>query len=207
MATGYIAEVDTADGTRYITKQGRLSKVPVFWQTMNGLKKAMRPRYSYRGRYSPERDALKTQIIISKNLEAGLRASTASRHSVAEFMQMTTPASKAPRYGLDRVFKLELSGQGTNKTKRFIGKGRFGKTWESAGALRLHITQNIERLNGLYKGAQVVIITTDGLTTSSVTYKPVVEFYRESPHSNKQFLNRYGSMLSNFILNTSSEYQ
>ena len=206
MTTGYIAEVDTDEGTRYITKQGRLSKVPVFWQTMNGLKKAMKPRYRYGNRYDPEKHALKTQVIISRNLEAGLRASTASRHSVVEFMQMTTPASKAPSYGLNRVFKLELQASGTTR-KRFMGKGRFGKTWESAGALRLHITQNIERLATLYKGAQVAIITTDGLTTSSVTYKPIVEFYRESPHSNKQFLNRYGSMLSTFIPNTSSEYQ
>lgn len=185
MTTAFLAEVDTTAGTRYIMNGGALSRIPFFFYSSKRLKTILEntrdfgqsPYY-----YVSKRDCEKTRVCVVENVERGLRSSTGLNLSVAEFLKKEFGAKKyAPPQPANAVFKIRL----VNSKGKYAGGGKFGRTWERQGDLRLHITNNLERLvNGDYRGANVVMIELDpkdGFTPLKVTQFPILEFYQMSP--------------------------
>lgn len=203
MTTGYLAEVDTPEGTRYIKNGSKLSKLPFFFAGRASMRRAMKPHRWYAGadRYDERRDALKTVVIEVSGIEKGLRASEGRRMTVFEFNALPL-ASTSPKYPKGAVFKLGL------QDGRYQGGGRLGKVWESAGHLRNHLTQNIEKFATQYKNAVVTMIEyeSDMITPRKITRYPAIEFYRASPYSNKQYMNAYRSTLADFSATPRSTY-
>jgi hypothetical protein len=212
MTTAYTAEIDTKDGTRYLASKSKLSKVPFFFRSVSHMRRSLSgSRYRTGDDYFvPTRDALKTTIVRVENLERGLRGSFGTKMSVHDFGQLPA-AGKTPRVPSNAVFKIQLNSAGTGvgpSKKRFVGDGKHGKTWNRQGDLRNHITSNIHRLTAAYKDAVVatILIGPDGITPSSITYTPIVEWYRRSPYGNKTYYKNFGSTMSAAIGTPRSEY-
>jgi hypothetical protein len=212
MTTAYTAEIDTTDGTRYLAGKSKLSKIPFFFRSVSHMRRSLAgSRYRTGTDYFvPTRDSLKTTIVKVENLERGLRASHGTKMSVHDFAQLPT-FGKSPRVPSNAVFKLQLNSAGTGvgpSKKRFAGDGKHGKTWNRQGDLRSHITANIHRLTAAYKDAVVatVLLGTDGISVTSITYTPIVEWYRRSPYGNKTYFKNFGSTMSAAIGTPRSEY-
>lgn len=195
MATGYIAEVDTVDGTKYVGHGGALKKVPQFFLNPVALRDIL-VQDNGKEKYGYTLDRFKTRVIIVDNLEAGLRACSAKPLNVFQFEELPIFNRKPLAYKAypNAVFKIELFNKGKNGKPMFAGPGKFGKTWGRAGDLRSHLRLDLNRLMGEYNGAQVVeiIIGEDGCTTTRVSKMPVLEFYKggtkEAQTELKQFI-------------------
>lgn len=198
MTTAFIAEIDTDEGTRYLSSKSKLSTVPLFFRTASHLRRALTGN-KYRmskDYFVPSRDNLKTVVVKVDMLERGLRSSHGTKMSVHEFNALPSKG-KTPSISSNVVFKIQLNSQ---KVKKFVGDGKFGKTWNRQGDIRNHITANIHRLTAAYKDANVLQITIgpDGVSPTSITYTPIVEWYRRSPYGNITYLKNFGeSMTSN----------
>ncbi len=190
MTTAFLAEVDTPQGTRYIAKKGKLSKVPHFFTRASTLKEIFSKKsyYSSTSHYSLIQHREQTRVCIVKDLEKGLRSSTGGNISVAEFvaLDLTSSGQYAPKKPGNAVFKIQLprvySGRGP-KAIQFAGGGKFGKTWEHQGHVRLHLNNNLDRMLNYYKGAEVVMIEMepDGFTPYKVSRTPIIDWYIQSP--------------------------
>jgi hypothetical protein len=209
MTTAFLAEVDTVKGTMYIGKKGKFSKIPFFFAQSNRLKDIIRLATSLRN-FGPEdyfsnrRDQERTRIVVVENIEKGLRSSTGGNISVVEFMNKEYSSGQyAPSKPANAVFKIALSAMGKNR-KRFAGTGKFGKTWESQGHVRLHLTNNLQRMmkEGYYtvNNAQVMMIEleADGVTPKKITYTPILEWYMQSPPCKLRIQNLDQASLSSF---------
>ena len=199
MRTGYLVEVDTPSGTMYVSSKGALSGLPKFWRDRSSLVRALERCFRH------GLDQRKMEVVRVQNLEAGLRQSTATRLTVEAFYaSRPTSFSKRPKYPKNAVFKIRLKTQWGDDRVRFAGPGRLGKIWGRAGDLRNHITQNIDLLKTKYAGADVLIIemNTDGVTPYRVLPQPIIQFYCDSPDSNKVYKNAYTQSLgdSNFVI-------
>lgn len=208
MTTAFTAEIDTKDGTRYLAPKGKLSKVPFFFRSVSHMRRALAgsrwvTSIDY---FVVARDELKTTIVRVDHLERGLRSSFGTKMTVRDFMALPTKGG-APRVPSNAIFKLQLNAAGTGVgpgKKKFVGSGKLGKTWNRQGDLRNHITQNIHRLTAAYKDAVVVqaLVNEDGISVSSITYTPIVEWYRRSPYSNRTYLKNFGESMSSNDLST-----
>lgn len=199
MRTAYLVEVDTNNGTMFVSSKGALSGYPKFWRDRSSLVRAL--ERCFRNGL----DQRKMEVVRVQNLEAGLRQSTATRLSVEAFYaSRPTSFAKRPKYPKNAVFKIRLKTQWGDERTKFAGPGRLGKFWAKAGDLRNHITQNIELLKTQYAGADVLIIefNVDGLTPARVRTQPIIEFYCDSPDSNRVYKNAYSESLGdmNFII-------
>lgn len=195
MRTGYLVEVDTDAGTQYVSSKGVLSPMPKFWRDGSSLVRALE-RCFRRGL-----DQRKMEVVRVQNLEKGLRESTATRLTVdAFYASRSTSFTKRPKYSKNAVFKIRLKTPWGAERAVFVGTGKNGKTWEKAGDLRNHITRNIEKLNTEYAGAEVLIIdvSSDGVIPARVNHQPIIQFYRDSPDSDKKFRSAYTPSLSQF---------
>jgi hypothetical protein len=186
MTTGYLAEISTDKGTFYIGPANKLRKHPYFHGGMM-LKKLLE-----RGRYS--KDCLNGSdlaIQITEVKKLGLKASFATRMSVYEFNKLPFGMKKVPPTPPNAVYKIELFTPigPFERTQKFIGTGKFGKSWDAAGAVRLHITANIEKLMGTYAKATVleIFMLPDGVTPKMIIRHPILDFYKMSPDSAKRY--------------------
>lgn len=213
MTTAFLAEVDTSNGTRYVGKNGKLQKLPIFYAASSRLKDVFKstrrshyPTTNFDW-YLSQRDVHLTRVVIVDNVENGLKASIGSNLSVVEFLakEFSTSGKYAPKKPHNAVFKIRVR-HGTSH--RYAGGGKFGKTWERQGDLRLHITSNLSRLTvkhndprvPYYKDAEVVMIEldADGFTPTKVTRTPVLEFYLQSPNCKKRWDELHRSSLASF---------
>lgn len=208
MTTAFTAEIDTKDGTRYLAPKSRLSKVPFFFRTVGHMRRSLSGSRWRTGTeyYVPTRDELKTVIVKVDHLERGLRASFGTKLTVRDFMALPTKA-KGPTVPLNAVFKVQLNAAGTGvgpNRKRFAGPGKLGKTWCRQGDLRNHITLNIHWLTTIYKDAVVaqIVLGPDGITPTSITYTPIIEWYRRSSYGNMTYLKNFGESMSSNDLST-----
>lgn len=212
MTTAFLAEVDTAKGTMYVGKKGKFSKLPFFFAQSQKLKELLKapPRgYSLRDDYySPDRDREQTRVVVVDDVQKGLRASTGSNLAVVEFLIKEFGTGKyAPTKPINAVFKIRLAkGLGY---KKYSGGGKFGKTWERQGDVRLHITNNLDRLSvchvnrdiPYYRDAEVVMIELDpqdGITPQKITSTPILEFYLQSPSCRDRWNSIHQTNLSSF---------
>jgi hypothetical protein len=202
MTTAFLAEVDTKEGTMYVGRKAKLMKLPYFWRSGSQLMSTLIDKQVYprTGSFNWVQNAEKTSIVLIEDLHKGLRSSKGTSMTVWAFKQhrLSQPAAKRNIEPKNSVYKLLVPNLPGNK--KFMGPGKFGKSWESAGALRNHLTLNIDRLKKMYANAKVVRITynDDGITQKEVQYFPVESFYRSSPYSAKTYLNFYGTSLSQF---------
>ena len=200
MTTAFTAEIDTPEGTRYLAPKSKLSKIPFFFRTVAQLQRALRGNSYRKGveYFVPAIDSLKTVVVKVENLEKGLRSSSATRLSVAEAISI--PSRKATaKVPSNAVFKIQFPAIGVGpKRKRFAGEGKYGKTWNRQGDVRLHIGSNIHWLKSVYRDATVVTILMgdDGITSTNISHTPIVEWYRRSPESNKRYLNAFSESMS-----------
>jgi hypothetical protein len=208
MTTAYTAEIDTRDGTRYLAPKSKLSKVPFFFRTVSHMRRSLAGARWRTGSdyYVPTRDELKTVIVKVDHLERGLRASFGTKLSVRDFMALPT-STKSPSVPSNAIFKVQLNAAGTGvgpNKKRFAGPGKLGKTWARQGDLRSHITLNIHWLTTIYKDAVVVqaLLNPDGVSVSSITYTPIIEWYRRSQYGNRTYLKNFGESMSSNDLST-----
>lgn len=212
MATAYIAEIDTNDGTRYLSTKSKLSQVPFFFRSVSHLRRSLSGRQYRIGPeyYVPSRDEMKTAIVKVENLERGLRSSSGVRMSVHSFKQLPT-AQRHVKMPANAVFKIQLNSAGTGfgpKKKKFAGDGKFGKTWNRQGDARNHISSNIHWLKTVYKDAVVATVTMnpDGITVSQVSYTPIVEWYRRSQFGNRTYLRFFQETMSDGVISPRSDY-
>ena len=209
MTTAFLAEVDTPNGTRYVGKNGKLQKLPIFYSASTRLKEvfASTHRSHYPNDnfdfYLSQRDAHLTRVVIVDNVEKGLKASTGQNLSVQEFRAKEFSTTKyAATKPANAVFKIALRAMGKNH-KRFAGGGKFGKTWEAQGHVRLHISNHLHRIlqDGYYamNDAQVVMIELepDGVTPTKITRTPILEWYMQSPVCKRRVNELARSSLSN----------
>jgi hypothetical protein len=215
MTVGYLAEVDTADGTKYIGKGAKLQAVPYFFSNAGFLNKALGGNKWYskdtnKQWFYRQRDGEKTVIIQVSDLQKGLRASLAKRMSISEYMISGAAVSqKTPKQPSNAVFKIQFSAIGVGPAKkRFVGDGKYGKVWNRQGDLRNHISYNFDRLMKQYKDATVLTIEIgeDGVTPSKITHTPIVQFYRQSSYGNKKWLSRMGQSMSSNLGEPRSPY-
>lgn len=214
MTTAFLAEVDTIKGTMYVSKKGKLSKVPFFFSQAGRLKDIIKlstsRSYEPVDFYSNRRDQDKTRVIVVDNVELGLRASTGANLSVVDFMNREYGSGQyAPKKPKNAVFKIRIIHGSSHK---YAGGGKFGKTWERQGDVRLHITNNLSRLTvrhvdgriPYYKGAEVVMIEleADGITAKKITRTPIVDFYIQSPPCKKRIADLGQTSLSAFTGDT-----
>ena len=211
MTTAFLAEVDTPNGTRYIGKNGKLQKLPIFYSVSQRLKNifASKQRSHYPitnfDWYLSHRDAHLTRVVIVDNVEKGLKASTGSNINVAEFIvkEFSNAGKYAPKKPVNAIFKIEIDVpkfSGKKIVIKYAGGGKFGRTWERQGDLRLHINSNIHRLHGYYKGADVIMIEidpADGITPLEITKMPIIDWFCQSRTSNI----RYNDLMRTSIVN------
>lgn len=191
MTMAFAAEVDTALGTRYIGKKGRNSKIPFFFSSAAPLKEIFKANvwagngFGFSTLVNADQHV---RVIVVDQVEKGLRASTGANLSIAEFMAKEYSTSKyAPTAPSNAVFKIALDASGRNR-KRYAGGGKYGKTWESQGHVRNHITNNIQRItsaDGYYISLNACVmmieLDPDGITPKKITQTPIIEWYRKSP--------------------------
>lgn len=192
MTTAYLAEIDTNEGTRYLGKQSKLSRLPVFWHNRAAINRALNPQWSYSWKFNLKDHAEKTTIVQVDHLERGLRASSGKRMTLREFAELTV--TQKPKYPRNARFRLKTPDG------KFIGGGRFGKTWDTAGHLRSHLTSNMSYLgNSMYKGSTVIITVyqDDLVQVKEIISVPMMDFYLASPYSRKTF-NDHKSSLTDF---------
>lgn len=208
MTTAYFAEVDSIKGTLYLGVKSKLSTVPFFFRSVSHLLRGLGGRQYFEDseHYVPSRDDLKTVVVRVENIERGIRSSTATRFSVNDVKNFpkTERAIKMPS---NAVFKIQLDAQAKYR-QRFVGAGKYGKTWNRQGDVRSHITANMHRLKNAYFGASVltIMMNPDGVTVSSVTQTPIVEFYRKSPFGNKSYLKTFCESMTGAIPTSLSPY-
>lgn len=191
MVTAYVAEVSTDTGTKYLgmnfIHKGRTywTDRPVFWTKRSAFIKRL-TRYSA--------NSAQIAIIQIDDLDKGLRASAAKLYSVHDFFNVARKAelNRLIPVGKNDVFKIRKCLD--NGTFRMVGGGKYGKTWESAGALRSHISGQGSRdvLTTSYREAEVIQITmaTDGFTVLNTQIHDLAAFYLDSPYSKKTYESR-----------------
>lgn len=203
MTTAFLAEVDTPNGTRYIGKNGKLQKLPIFYSVSQRLKNIFeskqRSHYPITNFdwYLSHRDAHLTRVVIVDNIEKGLKASTGSNVSVAEFIvkEFSNARKYASTKPANAVFKIALDVSqiyGKTRKSKYAGAGKFGKTWERQGDLRLHITANMDRLTRYYENADVIMIEidpADGITPLKITKTSIIDWFCQSRTSKTRFDN------------------
>ena len=210
MTTAFLAEVDTPNGTRYIGKNGKLQKLPIFYSISQRLKNifALKHRSHYPitnfDWYLSHRDAHLTRVVVVDNVEKGLRASSGLNMPVREFMskEFSLSSRYAPKKPVNAIFKVAIDvPQSHGKiTVKYAGEGKFGRTWERQGDLRLHIGANLDRLHGYYKNAEVVMIeldSADGFTPLKITKTPIIDWFCQSQASKI----RYNDLVRTSIIN------
>ena len=200
MTTAYIAQVENAAGTLYVGRQGRLSKVPVFWQSnsVGHLKRYLRRDggHTYYGRWSPQM-AAQTTILKTEGLEDGLRKALVVAMTHADFMGADISA-KAELNNPKAVYVIKKA-DGT-----FITNGYRRKTprlFDRAGLLRSYMTTAYQPFK-TFAGATVLEIEygPDGLTPTKKVEHKALEFWLRSPSTKEYAARRYKSELSTFRL-------
>lgn len=204
MTKAFVVEVGTKDGTLYVGRKGKLSRIPIFWSSGKRLQDTLNKEntYGYNVFKSAEH-GLNTMIVEIEHIERGLRDSTAKRHTLHQFKQL--------RFSMNRVqspknalYKIELEPKYVTAKARsslrgcMFGKGKFGRTWESAGDLRRYVTYNNLLSNEAFTTAVVleILIHEDGITAKSIQRIPLIEFYCQSPDSLKRFERSFESRLT-----------
>lgn len=204
MATAYVVEVFIDGVYKYMGASGKLGKFPKFFSTANQAKRFMRlPHMAYGNLKFNLGMKNVTRVIQIAKLENGLNASTAKIMSYDEFMIDFVPqSSTSPSIPNNpkAVYKIKLNPmlQLAKKTSEpvFVNVGsrkeKFGRTWNSASALRGHITGRLFEFKK-YEGATVFEIeyADDGVTTKQVKTYPILDFYCASPSSLKQYNQRF----------------
>lgn len=198
MTSAYVVEV-TIDSTRmYVNTGGKIGTVPKFFVNAGQVKRALVPRLGYgNSKYNPQPHKANTKVIKIDNLERGLSASLASIMTYDEFYAAARSSKFKPSIAENKnaVYKIQTAdGKFVNAGLR---KEKFGKSWNTSGQLRSHITSRLERLNltsGKYARAKVVEIeyAADGITTKQVKTYPIIDFYCASPSSLVQYEHKYG---------------
>lgn len=203
MTTAYMAELDTALGTRFISKGGKVVLRPAIFSTSMSMLKAIDK--ATRAPIAIGVSIDKIAVIVIKDLEKGIRASAANVLSYREFRGIVKVSTMRVQDLDDAQYKIQLSAPQIQKnSKRLYGCGpdaKFGKTWNSAGRLRIFIASNINLLKSTLANATVLEynFTEDGITPLFVKRVPIIEFYRRSPDSNKRYQQFFGGSLSDDI--------
>lgn len=192
MSTGYLAEVDTPNGTVYVGHGGVLKKLPQFFTDPKALRDVLVQDHSS-NRFSYTLDRFKTTVIVVEKLEAGMRASSAKTMTLFQFESLPILNVRVkPRTSPNAVFKLQLLNT-KSEAPKFAGPGKYGKTWEKTGHLRSHLRLDLGRLVKDYAGAEVVeiIIGEDGCTSTRVSKTPVLDFYKNGSKDAQLELSKY----------------
>ena len=203
MATAYVVEVKIGNVFKFMGKSGDLGNFPKFFATAAQAKRWMGLSHKAFGD-SKFNISMKdvTRIIQIAKLENGLNASTAKMMSFDEFMSFKPQSLTKPTIANNTkaVYKIQLNPmlQIAKKSTEpvFVNVGsrkeKFGRTWNSASALRGHITGRLFEFKK-YEGATVLEIeyAEDGVTTKQVKTYPILDFYCASPSSLKQYNERF----------------
>lgn len=198
----YVVEVDlTPDRKVFVSKGGRLTNTPYFWKSAGRLREIFSsPVTSSITLLNPQAHLSKTTVIKVDNLQNGLRGASAVRMTAEEFMK-AHDAKTLTRTWKHHVFKLRIPVAEASAIKHGVNadgfikveRERFGKIWQSSGALRNHLTRNSPRFNlrgkGIrscsYENAEVYIYEVNPLDGSMfcVKQQSALSFLLESPYS------------------------
>lgn len=203
MTKAFVVEVGTKNGTLYLGRKGKLSRIPIFWNSGKRLQDTLNieRNYGYNVFKIAEHE-FNTAIVEIENIERGLRDSTAKRHTLHQFKQLRfTTRVRTPQ---NAVYKIELESKYISAKDRssirgcLFGKGKFGRTWETAGDLRRYVTCNNLFSREAFTTAVVleILIGDDGVTTKSIRRIPLIDFYCQSPDSLKRFEQTFQSRLT-----------
>lgn len=195
MAIAYIVQVNFPAGTKYLGPSLTLIEVPKFFKSESAVKRALY-RSGYCGSgifFSAEAHSKITQVIVIRELENGLKDSKAEILSYDEFMDKDFSKKISIENNEDAVYKIRLALPLVDGRPRFAWKDslgqKFGHVWAKASCVRNHISGDVEKLQHIYSGAQVLEIEmgVDGVTAKSIKEYPIVDFYCASPSSRKRY--------------------
>lgn len=186
MTAVYVVQVAMPWGCRYVTSTGKLSPIPKFFRSAPTIRSYISKQGKTPGRYDASHHG-ETTIITIEEIEKGLKDSKASVETVAQFL--SRPGKKMlsnPK----AFYKIVLDSGKPYAVRR---ADTLGKSWRTASVLRRYITEmgmsNRPLDSGMLKGAQVAEIemASNGVDTVAVRLYPIVEFYRASPTSKKNY--------------------
>lgn len=188
--TFWAAEVQRVDGAiDYVGGGGRLTSTPCFFRSVKTLQHYLKPqRWQLSRRYSAVKHGAATTIIKMLVYGSLHPNSNIIPITLAEFMEITAASAKPISYGAYCTYRLRKADGGWAQTKACAGK--YGKTWNTAGALRRHLGDRIRHLqSGSYTGSMVHITVYDaqGINVLSTVQVPVLDFFLQSPIYSKKW--------------------
>lgn len=181
----YVVEVSGGKNVMYMGRSGLLEPVPTFWRSISSIKiylstKPWSKMRRGKPRYDQDEHRARTVVWEVTGVTAGLANILEKGLTYDQFMELS-PKKRNSMFPARTAFKIRANGVwasvGYHSTK-------YGKTWFSEGAVRSHITKDLNKLTitGEYGIAEVFAykVEEDGGLTF-IGKESILPFYLFSP--------------------------